>query len=71
MLHNRHYLNGVIAELLYPRKDVIGKFLIRADGSLFLRHSDMTFIDKRRPFGCKIGIGPGKFFVHLFDFGAP
>ena len=45
MLHDRHDLNGIVAQFFYPGQDILPEFFVRADLSFLLRHTDVAFVD--------------------------
>ena len=59
MLHYRHYLQSIVAERLYARKDILAKFAVSAYSLLVLSHTDMTFVDaKSAPCGNEAAVLP-------------
>jgi hypothetical protein len=45
MLHDRHQLYGVVAEVLNPGEDVARELLVRRDSRFRGRYADMGFVD--------------------------
>ena len=65
MLHDRHELYGVIAEIFHAGQNIVRKFTVSA-GTVFLsRHADMGLIDQRNRIRVKIPVGPGVGFDRI------
>ena len=47
MLHNRHELDGVVAQLLDTREDITRKLCVGSDAIFVRRDPDMSFIDTK------------------------
>jgi len=64
MLHHRHDLQGVVAQFFHSGQDILGKFGVSADFSLFLGHTDVALVDKQFALGSEAVVGPVEgFFV--------
>ena len=59
MLHDRHQLNGVVAQVLDTRQNRIGELAVGGDAIVLAGHPHVRFVDERRLVVFKVPVRPG------------
>ena len=65
VFHDRHELNGVVAEIFHPRQNIVRKLTVSARTVFLGRHTDVGFIDQRNRVRVKVPVGPGVGFGRI------